>query len=634
MVASAAMSELVPALQDAIRAAVRAWLAAPGNSAEGVLQDPDSLEVPVQRVPEDKPGDYGSPVAFVLAKRLRRNPAEIAAAIAGLLEPPEGIARVESVGPYLNVFVDPSAFVPSVLRAPLVLPPTGRKVVIEHTSVNPNKEAHVGHLRNIVLGDSLARIERAAGNEVEVQNYIDDTGRQAAESLFAVEYFGARYEGEAKYDHWLGELYVRLGRNKEDDGESIEAGVTAVMHRLERGELRSEVERIVRAQLETCFALGAEYDLLVWESDVVAAGFLQRGLEVLGRLPSVSRPTSGKYAGALVMDVSEFLPGLEEPQVVLVRSDGNAMYVTKDIGYHLWKVGRLEGLRYTPFVEQPSGTVLWTSAPDGETSVPERTFAHGDQAVNVIDARQSHPQTIVRTALQMTGGGKDEDSLHHLSYEVVTLEGQPMSGRKGVTLAIDTVIEEAVRRARAVVLEKQANLESADEVARAVGIGALRFAMLKSEAKRVIDFRWEQALSLAGDSAPYVQYAHARACSILRAAAEAGIEAPAGADTPAADWSSLGALEVAVASEIARLRGVIAQAAESDAPHLVAQYALDLATAWNAYYNHRDASGRPDTSVLRAEPGRREARAALVAGVRDALAQALALLGIEAPERM
>ncbi len=631
VVASAAMTDLVPALQDAIRAAVRVLLDDPAAESAGL--DPDTLEVGVQRVPDDKPGDYGSPIAFALAKRLRRNPAELARAIAERLVAPAGVARIEAVGPYLNVFVDPGAFVRGVLRLRGALAATGRKVVIEHTSVNPNKEAHVGHLRNIVLGDALARIERAAGSEVEVQNYIDDTGRQAAESLFAIGYFDAHYDGTSKYDHWLGELYVRLGQAKEADAEAIEAGVAHVMHQLERGELRAAVERIVRAQLETCFALGAEYDLLVWESDVVAAGFLQRGLEVLEQLPTVSRPTAGKYAGALVMDVSAFLPGLEEPQVVLVRSDGNAMYVAKDIGYHLWKVGRLEGLRYAPFAEQPSGAMLWTSTPDGEPSVAGRTFAHGDQAVNVIDARQAHPQTIVRTALQMTGGGRDEDSLHHLAYEVVTLEGQAMSGRKGLTLAIDTVIEEAVRRARAVVLEKQPNLASADAVARAVGIGALRFAMLKSEARRVIDFRWEQALSLAGDSAPYVQYAHARACSILRAVAEAGI-ALRGADTEGADWSALGPLEVRLAAEVARLPGVTAQAAEADAPHVVAQYALDLATAWNGYYNHRDVHGRPDTSVLRAEPGLREARAAVVAGVRDALARALGLLGITAPEQM
>ena len=630
------MTDLVPALQDALRAAVRAFLtdrgATEGGAAPGAAIDVGALDIPVQSVPDDKPGDYGSPVAFGLARALRMNPAQIAAGLATLVELPEGVKRIEAVGAYLNVELDPGSFVRSVVDAPLAAPPRRRKIVIEHTSVNPNKEAHVGHLRNIVLGDALARIERAAGYEVEVQNYIDDTGRQAAESIFARRYFGESEPEGRKYDHWLGELYVRLGQAKETDGEAIEAGVTEVMHALERGDLRGEVERILRAQLVTYGALGVEYDLLVWESDVVAAGFLRRGLEVLEALPTVFRPTQGKFAGALVMDVSAFMPGLEEPLVVLVRSDGNAMYVTKDIGYHLWKVGRLEGLRYAPFAVQASGATLWTSAPDGESEVAGRTFAHGDQAVNVIDARQVHPQTIVRTALQMTAGDADIEPLHHLAYEVVTLEGQAMSGRKGVTLAIDTVIEEAIRRARAVVEEKNPELATIADVARAVGLGALRFGMLKSEARRVIDFRWEQALSLAGDSAPYVQYAHARASSILRAAAETVV--PEGSRTAGADWSLLGPLEVRLAREVARWPSVLDAAAEADAPHVVAQYALDLATAWNGYYNHRGPNGKPDTSVMRAESGLREARIALVGKVRATLAFALDSLGIEAPEQM
>jgi arginyl-tRNA synthetase len=638
------MADLIPALQNALRDAVRWLLPEPA--------DADALEVPVLRVPDDKPGDYGSPIAFGLAKTLRRNPAQIAAELAAAVVLPEGVARVEAVGPYLNAYVDPGAFVRSVVAAPLDLPPTGRKIVIEHTSVNPNKEAHVGHLRNIVLGDAVARIERAAGHRVEVQNYIDDTGRQAAESLFAVRYFDEAPPADEKYDHWLGRLYVRLGEAKERDPETIERGVAEVMHRLERGDLRHEVERIVRAQLATYHALGAEYDLLVWESDVVAAGFLQRGLEVLERLPTVTRPTEGKFAGALVMDVSEFLPGLEEPQVVLVRSGGNAMYVAKDIGYHLWKVGRLAGMAYRAFERQPSGHTLWTTHPDGAAVIEGHDFGHAQQAVNVIDVRQAHPQAIVRAALELTraADAADDDAgeavLHHLAYEVVTLEGQAMSGRKGVTLAIDAVLEEAVRRARAVVADKQPDLPAIDDVARAVGVGALRFAMLKSEAKRVIDFRWEQALSLAGDSAPYVQYAHARADSILRAAAEAAalaaeVEAPAAATAPAAgtapaaaDWDALGPLEVKLAQLIARYPEVVLGAAHEDAPHVVAQYALDLATAWNGYYNHRGPDGRPDTPVLRAEPGLREARLALVAKVRDTLARALSLLGVEAPSQM
>lgn len=632
------MSDVLDALQDALLATLDRM----GLPWEG--------PVPVQEVPPGKPGDYGSPVAFMLAKSARRNPAELAAALVAELALPVGVAAAKAVGPYINFDLDAGAFVPTVIRAELAPSAEARKVIVEHTSVNPNKEAHVGHLRNIVLGDACARILRAVGHDVEVQNYIDDTGRQAAESLFAVSYFKARYPGPQtaglggdgngsgvttgptprKYDHWLGHYYVQLTNAKQTDGEAIERGVTEVMHRLERGELRSEVERIVRSQLETFNAFGAEYDLLVWESDVVQAGFLAAGLEVLEASPHTSRPTEGKYAGALVLDVSEFLPGLEEPQVVLVRSDGNAMYVAKDIGYQYWKAGLYEGLGFERFALQPSGKPLYSSSPDGELHPDGRVFGAAQEIINVIDVRQSHPQTIVKTSLALSNTPEGERAYansHHLAYEVVTLEGQPMSGRRGITLSIDEVMVEATRRARAVVQEKNPELATIDEVARAVGLGALRFSMLKSEARKIIDFRWDQALSLQGDSAPYVQYAHARACSILRGAA-------AVPDLAQPDFSKLGQLEVRLAQAIARFQKVVEQAAEELAPHGVAQYALDLATAWNSYYNHKDESGRPDTQVLRSEPGLREARLALVDKVRLTLAAGLSLLGIEAPQEM
>ena len=591
------------------------------------VEAPDVIsQIAIQEVPEGKAGDYGSPVAFGLAKTLRKNPAAIAQDIISGLDLPSSIQKAEAVGPYINFFVKPANFVQNVAMVEALLPKQDKKAIVEHTSVNPNKEAHVGHLRNIVLGDACARILKAAGYEVEIQNYIDDTGRQAAESIFATTYFKAQYDGSKKYDHWLGELYVKLGEAKERDGEAIEQGVSEVMHRLERGELRTKVEDVLRSQLETYYALGVEYDLLVWESDIVHSGFLAQALDVLKNSEYVFQPDEGKFAGALVMDVSTFIPGLEEPYVVLVRSDGNAMYVAKDIGTQFWKVGLFEGLKFSAFDTQPSGRTLYSSNPDGEAHPGGHSFAHADEIINVIDVRQSHPQTIVKTALALTDTAQGFEASHHLAYEVVTLEGQAMSGRKGITLSIDEVIDEATKRARSVVEEKNPELATIEEVARQVGIGALRFGMLKSEAKRIIDFRWEQALSLQGDSAPYVQYAHARACSILRAAESL--------DENSADWSKVGTLEVKLAQEVARLSEVITSAAKSYAPHLVAQYGLDLATSWNSYYNHKDQEGRPDTQVLKAEPGLKEARLALVRRVKETLAQSLDLLGIAAPEEM
>ncbi|WP_261664489.1 arginine--tRNA ligase [Deinococcus sp. Marseille-Q6407] len=588
------------------------------------------LDPAIQETPAGKKGDYGTPAAFQMAKTLGRNPAEVAQELARSIQLPAGIARVEAAGPFLNFFVDVADFVRDIVEKPTPLPQQEGKVVIEHTSVNPNKELHVGHLRNVVLGDSLARIMRAAGHTVEVQNYIDDTGRQAAESLFARDFYHLEWDGQEKYDHWMGKGYVRL--NADPAKAEQEEGIRAVMHRLEAGELRAEIEKIVQAHLETCFRLGARYDLLNWESDVVGSGFLSKAMNILEGSRYTSRPAEGKYAGAFVMDVSEFMPGLEEPNVVLLRSDGTAMYAAKDIGYQFWKFGLFEGMKFKPFTTDPEGKTVWTSAPDGEPDT-DRRFGHAQEVINVIDSRQNHPQTVVRSALGVAGEDEKKDRSVHLSYAFVTLEGQTISGRKGIAVAADEVMDEAVQRSLKLLQEINPELaarEDAAEIARRIGIGAIRFAMLKAEPTRQIDFRWDSALALTGDTAPYVQYAAVRAGNILRKAGDEGHAV----DGTGADWAALPEIDLALAKAVARLPEVVEQATRIHSPHVVAQYALDLATTFNSWYNAKDKAGKPATNVLQSPAGLREARLALVARVRRAFEETLDLIGIEVPAAM
>jgi arginyl-tRNA synthetase len=602
-----------------------------------------NLEIVIQDTPAGKPGDYGTPLPFLLAKALRANPVQIAADLASRIELPKGVARAEAAGPYLNFFVDAAGFTQDVVNSRYTPTPKNQKVIVEHTSVNPNKEWHVGHIRGALLGDAMGKIYRAAGYSVEVQNYIDDTGRQAAESIYAASrYHGANwledYEAlnpndKLRLDHWLGESYVRLNKEfpeKSPQKLEIEPEIAVVVHALERGELRGIVEKIVHAQLETAYSLGIEYDLLVWESDVVKEGFVKTALEIFGnRLLS---PTEGKYVGAKGVDMTPFVPGLEEPFKVLVRGNGTFVYETKDIAYHYWKLGFFEGLEYQKFGLQPSGKTLWTSAPNGEHEPEGHKFAHADQVVNVIDARQQFPQMVVKAGLSLVSDGTYALKHHHLANETVLLEGETMSGRKGTTVPADDVIAEA--KVRALETLKNINQKLIEEkpeyvpvVTSLVGIGALKFTFLKSEPKRQIDFRWDTALALQGDTAVVIQYAHARSRSIARKYQEAGFSG-------VPDWNQISNLELDLAKVITKYPSVLELCVRDVTPHPMCSYVLELAGAFNAYFNHKDGNGKRDTNVLLSPEGLREARLELVIRVADAIREALGVLGIDAPDEM
>ncbi|WP_018111399.1 arginine--tRNA ligase [Thermus igniterrae] len=572
------------------------------------------LRLKVAKAPKDKPGDYGVPL-FALAKKLRKPPQAIAEELRSRLELPPFVEEAIPVGGYLNFRIRTEDLLKEALRPKEPLPKEEGLVLIEHTSVNPNKELHVGHLRNIALGDSLARILDFAGRQVLVLNYIDDTGRQAAETLFALRHYGLAWDGKEKYDHFAGRAYVRL--HQDPDYPNLQGGIEAVLHALERGELREEVNRILLAQMATMKALNAHYHLLVWESDIVRAGLLGKALEILEQSPHVFRPTEGKYAGALVMDASPFIPGLEDPYFVLVRSGGAATYYAKDIAFQFWKMGLLSGLRFRPY-PNPYYPGLRTSAPEGEAYTP-----NARETVNVIDVRQSHPQALVRAALALAGRPDLAEGAFHLAYETVLLEGKQMSGRKGLAVSVDEVLEEAKRRALLVIEEKNPEHPAKEEAAEMVALGAIRFTMVKTEPRKQIDFRYAEALSFEGDTGPYVQYAHARAHSILRKAGAWG----------EADLSQATPYERALALALLDFEDAVLEAAEEKTPHVLAQYLLDLSAAWNAYYNAKE-EGRPATPVLTAPPGLRELRLGLVRSLQETLKTGLDLLGIPAPEVM
>ena len=591
------------------------------------IEPPETI--PVELAPKDKPGDYGSPLPFQLARVLRQPPPKIAEALKAALPPIEGVREVIAVGGFLNFAFEPGHLAAAASTPPEPFPKRPGKVIIEHTSVNPNKELHIGHLRNVALGDAVARVLEFAGREVEVENYIDDTGRQAAESLFAIRrYREAPAEGE-KYDHFAGRLYVRLHAElaEPEKKAALEPEIAAVIHALEAGELRAEIEKILDAQLATMWRLGAEYDVLIWESDLVREKLLEKALELLKRTPYVFTPSEGKYRGALVFDTSKFIPGLEDPYLVLVRSDGTATYTAKDIALQFWKMGLLEGLKFRPYTTQPSGRPLYTSAPEGRPM----DFGHAEETINVIDVRQSYPQQVLKAALAAVGREDLAQNHHHLAYETVLLEGKPLSGRKGHVVSVDELIQEAIARARAVVAEKNPDHPDPELAAEQVGIGAVRFAMVKTEPRRQIDFRWEQVLSFEGDAGPYLQYAHARAASILRKAREKGLDPEA--PLPEGAFAAATRYEAELAKALLGFMEAVQKSADERTPHLLANFLLDLAAAWNAYYNAKE-HGRPATPVLGAASPLRELRLRLVFVVKETLKAGLSLLGVPAPEVM
>ena len=585
------------------------------------------LDLTMKEPPDPSLGDLATTVCFELAKELHKSPMWLATEIARVAKPSGLIARVEAAGGYVNFFVDMPKLADSTLSAIEAAGDEyghldvgkGHKVIIEHTSINPTKPLHIGHGRNASIGDTTARVLSALGYEVEVQNYIDDLGLQVAQTLLA--YQTIKRKARVKLDHMLGLLYVDINRRLEQDPK-LENRIKEILSQLERGKgkvprlARQLSERCVKANLETTDRLGVCYDLLVWESDIARSGMLQEALKRLRATPHVVEGT-GEKVGTLILRLSDF--GIDDK--VLVRSDGTAIYTSRDIAYQLWKFGQTKsGLLFKLHSKRPDGTKTYTTSQRGRLS---RKFGHADEVINVVGAEQKFPQRVVFAALKALGLEKEYQNSKHMAYEHVWLPTGKFSGRRGtwVGFSVDEVIEEAVQRARAEVEKRnpKASKRFKQRVSEIVGIGAVRYSLIQTSPEKKVVFKWEEALNFEQNSGPAIQYSHARACSILRKAKRKGGKHPP-------DVFELPE-EQRLIKLLAKLPEVLRATGERLQPNLPAMYAAELALTFNKFYEA--------APVIEAKtPELRAARLRLVDCTRITLHNALETLGIIAPDRM
>jgi arginyl-tRNA synthetase len=582
------------------------------------------LDVPVI-IEEPRQASFGElalPVAFALARELKKPPRVIAQEIVGDLGPIEGVAAMELAGGgYINLRLDRGAYGAGLLQPAPAPPAAAGKIIVEHTNINPNKAAHIGHLRNAVLGDTFVRMLRSMGETVEVQNYIDNTGVQVADVVagfhFLEKISAARVQALAaqpRFDYYCWDLYAKISAHYKENPQS-EAWRHETLHAIEanQGEL-AEIGHIVAdaimvRHLRTMERIGVFYDLLPRESEILHLRFWATAFEQLKARKAVYLETEGKNKGCWVMPSAAFREdAAEEDSKVIVRSNGTVTYVGKDIAYQLWKFGLLGKDFYYRLLEERNGRQVWVSTSEPQPG-PAPKFGGGKTVYNVIDSRQSYLQDVVAAGLRALGYHAEADRSIHFSYEMVALSPRTcvelgielsdeekkrpyveVSGRKGLGVKADDLIDKLIEKAQAEVDERHPDAPPQERrrVAEQIAVGALRYFMLKFTRNTVIAFDLQEALSFEGETGPYVQYAAVRSRNILRKLEERGGRLP--------DFSAAldaAAMQRQLADEnlwqlvlaISKSGTAVLRAVASGEPAHVAKYAFQLAQAFNTFYH-------------------------------------------------
>ncbi|HTD21068.1 MAG TPA: arginine--tRNA ligase [Terriglobales bacterium] len=623
----------------------------------------DAENIVIAQPPSVALGEYALPLAFELAKQLRKAPRKIAEEIvAGIGEVP-GIEKFEVAGAgYINVRIGRGAFAQGLVAEKSRQKGSGQKVLVEHTSINPNKAAHVGHLRNAILGDTFVRLLRSAGTHVDVQNYIDNTGVQVADVVVGFTRLEKKSKTEIekltqqpRFDYHCWDVYTHVSQWYEEDKANLLIRLDT-LHAIEQGgNETAEIAELIstavlRRHLETMLRLDIEYDFLPRESEILHLHFWDAAFTLLKQKGVLALVEEGKNKGCWVMKRSSNSEAAddEENQKVIVRSNGTVTYVGKDIAYHLWKFGLLgKDFGYQRFFKYPNNHEVWISAEQGEAQHPH--FGGVSAIYNVIDSRQADPQNNVIEAIRALGYTQQAEHYHHFSYEMVALTPRcaadlgyrlspedeqksyiEVSGRKGFGVKADDLIDTLIAASQKEVESRHPELSPAEcsAIASAIAIGALRYFMLKYTKASVIAFDVKDALSFEGETGPYVQYACVRALNIFR---KAGID-PEKALVEEVDYSHF--LPGEEGNEIwelwlaaSKLGYTVEQCIATTEPAYLAKYAFQLAQLFNNFYHkHHILTETNET--------RKKFLLATAAIVRRELIRALALMGISVPTVM
>jgi arginyl-tRNA synthetase len=642
----------------------------------------EDVKIVVEQPPKIEFGEYALPIAFELARKLRKAPRKIAEEIVAGIGAPEGFEKFEVAGAgYINVRINraEAAMVLVGDQVPLVPVPAG-KVLVEHSSINPNKAAHIGHLRNAILGDTFVRLLRFAGREVDVQNYIDNTGVQVADVVVGFLHLEkkSRAQIEAlavapRFDFYCWDLYARVSQWYAEGKKNLEARA-ATLHAIEAGnnETAAIAELIsvavLNRHLETMDRLDIEYDFLPRESEILHLHFWDAAFTKLKEAGVLTHETEGKNKGCWVMrragtskpsttegaGETEEDKISEEDQKVIVRSNGTVGYVGKDIAYHMWKFGLLgRDFGYRRFYRYPNQHKCWISSSNGEKDHPH--FGDVAEIYNVIDARQAEAQSTVVEALRGLGHDQAADRYTHFSYEMVALtprcavelgyelseedKARPwieVSGRKGFGVKADDLLDALIASARKEVDSRHPELSDAERAAIAtqIAIGALRYFMLKYTKPSVIAFDFKDALSFEGETGPYAQYAVVRATNIFR---KGGFD-PDTYGVDAASSISSDDLSKYLSGEAGndiwelwlaagKTSFVVNQCIATTEPAYLAKHAFQLAQLFNTFYHRYPILAESDE-------GRKRFLLTTAVIVRRELVRVLAAMGITVPPVM